>query len=333
MAKGRRPGGGVKAQGWLPFIPEDLARLGLAGCNRAPLCSRGRSAGFLDVLRRPGPVAWAGFPHVQHHGTNDYTGVYLDVDRPVRELVEAVDDGTVPHPSVALTRTESGHSHCAWLLAQPVHRHPKARTGPLNLFARTAEYFADVLGADPGYTSVLFRNGPLHVEREGWVVTYGGPPGGWTLYELADWIPKGWRRPRPPATAEGRNCSLFMALCRFAGTSAGRTADLAIEAEQLNGAFAWPLPQREVAHVVSRSRDTAQGGNPVGTVPHGSPGRPRVGNGALPLAGLNGRFWRRRRHRCGPKGWPSTRSRGPSIGPVARFTNGWPRARCPVYTE
>ena len=110
------------------------------------------------------------------------------------------------------------------------------RTRVKDLFARTAEYFADALGADPGYTSVLFRNGPVHMEREGWVATYGGPPGGWTLYELADWIPEGWRRPQPAATAEGRNCSLFISLCRFAGTSAGRTADLAQEAARLNGA-------------------------------------------------------------------------------------------------
>ncbi len=52
------------------------------------------------------------------------------------------------------------------------------RTRVKDLFARTAEYFADALGADPGYTSVLFRNGPVHMEREGWVATYGGPPGG-----------------------------------------------------------------------------------------------------------------------------------------------------------
>lgn len=112
--------------------------------------------------------------------------MYLDLDRPAWGLAEAVDEGSVPHPWVLVTRAENGHSHCAWLLAEPVHRHPKARTKPLNLFARTAEYFADALGADPGCTSVLFRNGPVHVEREGWVVTYGGPPGGWTLYELAD---------------------------------------------------------------------------------------------------------------------------------------------------
>ncbi len=291
MAKGRRDRGAVKDQGWLPFVPEDLARLGLGGCNRAPLCSRGRAAGFGDVLRRPGPVAWANFSHVEHHGRNAYTGVYLDVDRPAREWLGAVDEGAVPHPSLALTRTENGHSHCAWLLAEPVHRHPRARTKPLNLFARTAEYFADVLKSDPGYTSVLFRNGPVHTEREGWVVTYGGPPGGWTLYELADWIPEGWRRPRPPATAEGRNSSLFMSLCRFAGTSAGRTADLAREAARLNGAFAFPLPEREVGHVVKsvegyRAGWEAEGHCPAWIarrrLPVGGCGRTRAGLNGIP---------------------------------------------------
>ena len=250
MSKGRRSRGAVKDQRWLPFVPEDLAGLGLKGCDRAPRCSKGREASFRDVLRRPGPVAWT-YPHVQHHGTNDYTGVYLDVDRSAGDLVEAVDGGAVPQPSVMVTRAESGHSHCAWLLAAPVHRHPEAGARPLKLFARTAEYFADAVGADPDYTSVLFRNGTVHVEREGWIVLYGGPPGGWTLYELADWIPESWRRPRQPLTAEGRNCALFTALCRFAGSRAGRTADLSIEAARLNRGYGVPLPDREVHHVVA----------------------------------------------------------------------------------
>ena len=91
-------------------MPEDLARLGMKKPDRAPLCSKGREAGFRDVRRRPGE---------------------------------------------------------------------EAGTGPLRLFARTAEYFAGALRADPGYTSVPFRNGPAHAEREGWTVLYGGPPGGW----------------------------------------------------------------------------------------------------------------------------------------------------------
>ena len=39
----------------------------------------------------------------------------------------------------------------------------EARKKPLQLFARTAEYFADVVGTGPGYTSVLFRNGTAHM--------------------------------------------------------------------------------------------------------------------------------------------------------------------------
>lgn len=255
---------GRDGQGWLPFIPEDLEALGLKDVDVYPRCSAGRGTGFKDMRRRPGPVAWKDYPHVQHHGTNVYTGIYLDVDRPFSDVIGAADADEIPAPSVAVTRIRNAHSQCGWVLATPVHRYPAAAGKPLKLFARTAEYFADVLGADPGYTSVLFRNGPLHAARPGWHVDYNGPPGGWPLYELADWIPKGWRRPRNPLTAEGRNCSLFLTLCRFAGSGIGRTADLALEAARINRTFGVPLDAREVWHVVQhvegyRSRWEAAG--------------------------------------------------------------------------
>ena len=243
-----------RGQRWLPFVPADLAALGLKDVDARPRCSMGRSAGFLDVKRRPGPVAWGTFLHVGHQGATSFTGIYLDVDRP---HVEALDvfGRTVPHPSVLVVRTSgtsAGHSQVAWLLAAPVHRYPEARRRPLELLARTSEWFAEALESDGGYTGTLFRNGPLHAERAGWVVEYAGPPGGWTLTELADWVPAGWRRPsRSLRTAEGRNCSLFLSLCRFAGGSAGRRADLAGAAARMNARFPAPLSGREVGHVVA----------------------------------------------------------------------------------
>lgn len=240
----------LRSQHWLPFVPSELEALGLKGVDARPRCSKGRPAGFLDVRRRPGRVAWKDYPHVQHTGTNVYTGVYLDVDRPVADLLAKVDDGTLPAPSVTVTRSRSGHSQCGWILSDPVHRYPTAAPKPVGLFVRTAEYYAQVLEADPGYTSMLFRNGPLHEIRSGWHVEYNGPPGGWSLYELSDWVPYGWRRPRRPLTAEGRNTSVFLSLCRFAGSARGRTADLAVEAARLNGKFQAPLPGREIHHVV-----------------------------------------------------------------------------------
>ena len=238
----------------MPFVPADLAALGLKDVDAWPRCSMGRSAGFLDVKRRPGTVAWGTFPHVGHQGASSFNGIYLDVDRP---HVEAIDvfGRKVPHPSVAVVRTggtSAGHSQVAWLLAAPVHRYPEARRRPLELLARTSEWFAEALESDGGYTGTLFRNGPVHARRAGWIVEYNGPPGGWTLTELADWVPAGWRRPgRHLRTAEGRNCSLFLSLCRFAGGAAGRRADLAGAAARMNARFPSPLSGREVAHVVA----------------------------------------------------------------------------------
>lgn len=242
------------AQGWLPFVPADLAALGLKDVDARPRCSMGRAAGFRDVRRRPGPLAWGTFPHVGHNGTRSFNGVYLDVDRPWLEVQDVVGV-QVPAPSVAVVRTEgrsAGHSQLAWLLAAPVHRYPEAGRRPLQLLARASEWFAEALDSDGGYTGTLFRNGPLHARRAGWVVEYGGPPGGWTLTELADWVPARWRRPgRNLRTAEGRNCSLFLSLCRFAGGADGRRADLAGAAARMNARFPSPLPPREVGHVVA----------------------------------------------------------------------------------
>ena len=241
-------------QRWLPFVPADLAAVGLRDVDARPRCSMGRSAGFLDVKRRPGPVAWGTFRHVGHHGASSFNGIYLDVDRQWADVAPLFGE-RVPAPSVSVVRTEgtgAGHSQVAWLLAAPVHRYPEARRRPLELLARTSEWFAEALESDGGYTGTLFRNGPVHAERAGWIVDYGGPPGGWTLTELADWVPAGWRRPgRNLRTAEGRNCSLFLSLCRFAGSAAGRRAGLAGAAARMNARFPAPLSGREVAHVVA----------------------------------------------------------------------------------
>ena len=64
-----------------------------------------------------------------------------------------------------------------------------------------------------------------------WTYPHVQHHGGWTLYELADLGSEGLAE--APAAADGRwprNCALFSALCQFAGSRAGRTADLALAA-------------------------------------------------------------------------------------------------------
>ena len=95
----------------------------------------------------------------------------------------------------------------------------------------------------PGHVQV--RN--AHVADERFRVTWG-PEGGYLLEELADYIPRGWRRPRLAETAVGRNCALFDGLMRWAGSHPD--GDLAWRADVLNATFAIPLPASEVGDTV-----------------------------------------------------------------------------------
>ena len=72
-----------------------------------------------------------------------------------------------------------------------------------------SEFYRATLGADPGYTGVLSSN-PTHTD---YATSYPRVEP-YALNDLATWIPKGWRVPRPATTAEGRNNELFAALCK-----------------------------------------------------------------------------------------------------------------------
>ena len=69
----------------------------------------------------------------------------------------------------------------------------------------------------------------------------------YTLDQLAGAIPKGWRVPHVPTTGEGKNCSLFAALCKLA--LGGSDEGLLTWARSLNREFDSPLPNAEVRGV------------------------------------------------------------------------------------
>ena len=117
--------------------------------------------------------------------------------------------GELPTPNVVATRMASGHTQVFYLLDRPVHRGEHARAKPLTFLGRVAEFYRATLGADSGYTGVLSSN-PTHADYQ----TSYPQSDPYTLTDLARVIPKGWRVPRPPTTAEGRNSELFNALCR-----------------------------------------------------------------------------------------------------------------------
>ncbi len=150
-----------------------------------------------------------------------------------------MDAGDLPTPNVYATRTGTGHAQIFYLLDRPVHRGDHARAKPLRLLARSSEYYRATFGSDTGYTSVLSSN-PVHGDYQ----TSYPRSDPYTLADLASWIPKGWRVPRPATTAEGRNNELFAALCKLAL----RCSDdgLLQWARTINSEFAVPLADAEV---------------------------------------------------------------------------------------
>ena len=119
---------------------------------------------------------------------------------------------------------------------------PPRRPRPLAAHGRIAEYYAVTLRSDRGYVGVLAYN-PVHGDYN--TVCPRTDP--YDLAELARALPPNWRRPARAAdlaTAPGRNCALFAALCKLA--LGGSDEGLLTWARTLNSEFAVPLPESEV---------------------------------------------------------------------------------------
>ena len=177
-----------------------------------------------------------------------YCSIVLDCDsRESQELACAVEAGygDLPRPNVAAQRATSGHLHLGWNLRTPVHRGAAARPRPLAALGRIAEYYAATLRSDRGYVGVLAYN-PVHGDYA--TVYPRSEP--YDLAELARALPANWRRPSKPAdlaTAPGRNCALFAALCKLA--LGGSDEGLLTWARTLNREFSVPLADAEVRGV------------------------------------------------------------------------------------
>ena len=189
------------------------------------------------------PEVWVHYPLVEWVRTsNSYAALGFDCDSRDavhRGAASCVGAGDLPTPNVYTSRTASGHVQVFYLLDRPVHRGDQARAKPLQLAARISEYYRASLGADTGYTGVLSSN-PVHNDYQ----TSYPRTDPYTLVDLASVIPKGWRRPVLPTTAEGRNDYLFTELCKL---GLGCSDDgLLTWAFILNNEFPSPLPTTEV---------------------------------------------------------------------------------------
>ena len=204
--------------------PPKVRRYGLRDAHVRPLVSRGKRGGVFGSSFRVAPAeAWE-FPSLELRAGNTWPALILDCDGldATLRLADAYLSGRIAWPNWIVTRPSSGGSHGVWCLGKPVHRGERAREAPLRLFARVSEYMAGLVGADAGYVGVLTHNPMSRGHRGGGAElrTTWGRREPYALAELAEVIPLGWRKPKVPRTAVGRNVGVFESLMTWAGSSA-----------------------------------------------------------------------------------------------------------------
>ena len=234
----------------IAHAPAKVRAHGLKEAHTFPLVSRGKQGGaHAGSFRVHASGAWL-FPEIELRAGNSWPSIILDVDgsNALVRICDAVEHYEVRMPNWITTRRSSGGSHAVWNLARPVHRGESARKGPLAALARVSEFYADKLQADTGYTGVLAHN-PMSAAHGPGFVTNWLHREPYSLPELGEVIPMGWRRPAVCKTAIGRNCDLFRALMKWAGSPENIANDCLAAAHAANQTFELPLPDAEVAGI------------------------------------------------------------------------------------
>ena len=233
----------------IEFAPTKVRAHGLRDAHSYPLVSRGKSSSgeHSASFRVPPGEAW-GFPEIELRAGNSWPSLVLDVDgsNALYRIVEAVEKAEILTPNWTVTRKGSGGTHAVWNLERPVHRGESARKGPLAALARVSEFYADALRADSGYTATLSHN-PMSAAHGPGFVTNWLHRDAYSLPQLGEVIPMGWRRPALVRTEIGRNCELFHALMRWAGKPENIVNDCLAAAHVVNQSFDIPLADAEVA--------------------------------------------------------------------------------------
>lgn len=240
----------------LPLFAPVPLRERLRDFHRYPAVGVRRCDGRFWTTRQSAERAWRGnggrWPYIQLASSGRaQAAIILDCDEGGL-LWERLADGDIPAPSWRVWRMVEDvlRAHVGWALAGPVYTGANARITPLQTLARCSEWLAQTTGADASYAGLLTRN-PCH-EAEG-LTTEWGRAEPYALAELLDWVPRGWRRPRLPATAEGRNCAVFEGLRRWAYQPRNWDAGwegLLQAARALNALHAVPLGEPELGDTV-----------------------------------------------------------------------------------
>ena len=234
----------------LDFVPAQVRSHGLRDAHTYPQVARRKGESF----RVPASQAW-GYPSLELRAGNSWPLMGFDCDVPEKVLDALVSNHwgarsdaqpALPEPNMIVQRRSNSHSHVSYFLAKPVHRGATAREAPLRLFARISEFYRQALGADPGYNGVLTHNPMRSAHRHGEFLTHWGCNRPYPLSELAEPIPRGWRLPLKPTTEAGRNCALFVALMKWAGSPANIGREVVAVARATNDGLDVPLGDGEV---------------------------------------------------------------------------------------
>ena len=231
----------------LDFAPDKLRSHGLRDAHTYPLVSPDRGK-VQRSFRVHASQAWD-YPRIELRAANSWPALTFDCDgnASIEKLIAcATFGGNLPKPNVIVQRKASSNCHASWFLARPVHRGNGARVKPQWRFGRIAEFYQSELCSEPGYSGVLTLN-PMYQAHHGAFKTLWGCKHAYSLDELAEPIPKGWRRPVLAQTGVGRNVYLFLWLMKWAGSPANIGLDVLAVARARNYGSPLPMGDSEVA--------------------------------------------------------------------------------------
>lgn len=233
----------------IDFAPSKVQAHGYREAHTWPLVARHKGESFRVHASR----AWT-FPSIELRTANSWPCLILDCDN-IEAALAAIftshraEGGTaLPMPNWMVQRRASLQPHLIWCLNRPVLRGARARPSPLRRFARISEFYRRTAQADAGFNGVLSHN-PIcggHRSSGRALITTWGRREPFSLDELAEAIPQGWRMPHVPTTEAGRNDSLFRALMRWSGMPSHWGVDVLDQALVLNAQFEPPMFLSEV---------------------------------------------------------------------------------------
>ena len=235
----------------IDFVPSRVRQHGLQEFHTYPLVSPGKDETGVwgGSWRVPASQAWQ-YPEVGLGRTgNSIPALLFDLDGP--DAWERLDDlnPDLPVPNWLVLRRSNGHGHAVFTLQKPVLRGERATMTPQRWLARVGEYLALKLKADAAFNGVMSHNPVFNGDlfKTDW---RRREP--YSLEELGEFVPRGWRQPvGQPMTVYGRNDLLFKAGMSWSGKPSnwGKWSALETHLWSVNAGFTEPLSARELAGI------------------------------------------------------------------------------------